>query len=153
MPLFRHVKGPKTQLPHVFRFWPNLSQERDIWSWKWLQEATSKGCGHEDHQGVSGEPSAVTAGVQGPRGSWAYLHERCLHLSIRGLFSGSSGSKKCTAGRQAASTSPSPSPLLDKPEKTSSGQCWVSAVLPHLPTHSLQQQNQGSPCQKAQDSS
>lgn len=102
---------------------------------------------------ISAPRPAVTAGVQGPGGSWAYLHERCLHLWICGLFSGSSGSKKCTAGRQAASTSPSPSPLLDKPEKTSSGQCWVSAVLPHLPTHPLQQQNQGPPCRKAQGSS
>lgn len=44
-------------------FWPKLSQRRDVWSWSWLQEATSKGCGHEDHQGVGEEPPAVTQGV------------------------------------------------------------------------------------------
>lgn len=71
------------------------------------------------------------------QGSWAYLHEHCLQLLTGGLFSGSSGSKRCTAGRQAASTSPSLSPPLDKAQKHSEHHRRSEALLPQLPPAQL----------------
>lgn len=60
----------------------------------------------------------VTAEYKG--GTWPYLHECCFQLLLRNLLSSSSGSRKCTAGKMGASTSPCLSCLLNKPEKMSS---------------------------------
>lgn len=72
-----------------------------------------------------------------PEGPAGHLHEHCLQLLTRGLFSGSSGSKRCTAGRQAASTSPSLSPPLDKAQKHSEHHRRSEALLPQLPPAQL----------------
>lgn len=73
--VFSQTKGQKTRRQqhssqvcavclHVLAK-PQLGKRRQVWSWKQLKKATSKGCGHHDHQGVSEEPLTDRAGIQG----------------------------------------------------------------------------------------
>lgn len=117
----------------VFGFWPNLGQEEVSGPGNSIRRPPKKGVGIWTTRG-SVRSLQQSASVQG---SWAYLHEHCLQLLTRGLFSGSSGSKRCTAGRQAASTSPSLSPPLDKAQKHSEHHRRSEALLPQLPPAQL----------------
>lgn len=124
--LFRQAKGQKTrrwqQSRHmlvVFRFGLNHSQRskgncRAGNSWRGYQQ----GVWAPEPPGNHEELQTITAEYKG--GSWAYLHECCFQLLLRNLFSSSSGSRKCTAGRMGASSYPCLSCFLNKPEKMSS---------------------------------